>query len=340
MTKFVSRFLLVAFVLSVFSISAFASGSSTTPSYPSSTYYYVTGLSSSNTASTRSASYFDAVTGSLVGLGSALGSLNTTLGSIKSNTNALTTYLPGIKSGADNLSTINTYTKSSYDRLGNISTVVSWMKDNWPSGGGSGGSAWTSTQASNVSASVALIEAFTKSTSGNVAAGNVWLEGISDKVSTEATLKTRASESTVSSIDSKLDSFKSQLDMIASAADNLSYVYADDDAQDMKPYLEDESAWLLDYVSGSDRDRVTASDFTQFSNAGSSFKKIFAGAPEQSISNSYDIVKDNSFYFWSQVVSDKINGGASVSTYSDDPSQRIVDAYSENWAQIVGGYCD
>lgn len=93
----------------VFSVSVFASGTSTTPSYPSSTYTYVRGLSSTGSVLTGSATYFDAVTNSLVGIGDFLGSIWTKLETIRTNTG----YLSSIATDTDNLSTIKSYVNSS-----------------------------------------------------------------------------------------------------------------------------------------------------------------------------------------------------------------------------------
>lgn len=116
-------------------------------------------------------------------------------------------------------------------------------------------------------------------------------------------------------------------------------VLANDEDLQIKEATNSERQWVQDYFEGSG-DKADSSKYDDLNNTGSAFKDVFEGAPDTSIADGFSAVNDNGYDFWSQSVSDDINGGASVSTYSDDPSQRIVDAYSENWAQIVGGYYD
>lgn len=116
-------------------------------------------------------------------------------------------------------------------------------------------------------------------------------------------------------------------------------VLANDEDLQIKNATDEERNWVKDYFEGSG-DKADSSKYDDLNNTGSAFKDVFEGAPDTSIADGFTAVNDNGYDFWSQSVSDDINGGASVSTYSDDPSQRIVDAYSENWAQIVGGYYD
>ena len=180
--------------MSVFSVSVFASGTSTSPVYPSSTYSYVRGLSSSGSVYTGSATFFDAVTDSFVGIGNILGSMWTKLETIRTNTG----YLSTIATHTDNLSTIKTYVNSGNTWLSKIYSDVASIKTSLSTGSGS--SAWTSNQASTVTSNSTLIETNTRN--------------ISNKVATEATLKTLASESTVSSIKNILVSFETNLDTI------------------------------------------------------------------------------------------------------------------------------
>jgi hypothetical protein len=116
-------------------------------------------------------------------------------------------------------------------------------------------------------------------------------------------------------------------------------VLANDEDLQIKNATDEERNWVKDYFEGSG-DKADSSKYDDLNNTGSAFKDVFEGAPDTSIADGFTAVNDNGYDFWSRSVSDDINGGASVSTYSDDPSQRIVDAYSENWAQIVGGYYD
>lgn len=102
---------------------------------------------------------------------------------------------------------------------------------------------------------------------------------------------------------------------------------------------------MKDYFNGSG-DKADSDKYDKLNNTGSAFKDAFAGAPDSSIADGFTAVNDNSYEFWSQGVSDDINGNSSSSSYSSrapayvPPEQRIVDAYSGNWDQIVGGYYD
>lgn len=122
-------------------------------------------------------------------------------------------------------------------------------------------------------------------------------------------------------------------------------VLANNEDLAIKDATTSERNWVKDYFSGSG-DKADADKYDKLNNSGSAFKDAFAGAPESSIADGFTAVNDNGYEFWSQGVSDDINGN--VSSYSGasrapayvPPEQRIVDAYSENWSQIVGGYYD
>lgn len=122
-------------------------------------------------------------------------------------------------------------------------------------------------------------------------------------------------------------------------------VLANDEDLSIKNATSSERNWVKDYFSGSG-DKADSVKYDKLHNTGSAFKDAFAGAPDSSIADGFTAVNDNSYEFWSQRVSDDINGNSSSSSYSSrssayvPPEQRIVDAYSENWAQIVGGYYD
>lgn len=122
-------------------------------------------------------------------------------------------------------------------------------------------------------------------------------------------------------------------------------VLANDEDLAIKDATTAEREWVKDYFSGSGG-KADSDKYDKLNNTGSAFKDAFAGAPDSSIADGFTAVNDNSYEFWSQGVSDDINGnsasssGASRAPAYVPPEQRIVDAYSENWAQIVGGYYD
>lgn len=121
-------------------------------------------------------------------------------------------------------------------------------------------------------------------------------------------------------------------------------VLANDEDLAIKDATTSERDWVKNYFNGSG-DKADSSKYDDLNNTGSAFKDAFAGAPDSSIADGFTAVNDNSYEFWSQGVSDDINGNSSSSYTSRAPAyvppdQRIVDAYSENWAQIVGGYYD
>ena len=138
-------------------------------------------------------------------------------------------------------------------------------------------------------------------------------------------------------------------------SDNFSYlnfrvnqildVLANDEDLAIKDATTPEREWVKGYFSGSG-DKADSDKYDKLNNTGSAFKDAFAGAPDSSIADGFTAVNDNGYEFWSQGVSDDINGNSSSSSGASrapayvPPEQRIVDAYSENWAQIVGGYYD
>ena len=101
---------------------------------------------------------------------------------------------------------------------------------------------------------------------------------------------------------------------------------------------------MKNYFNGSG-DKADSGKYDKLNNTGSAFKDAFAGAPDSSIADGFTAVNDNGYDFWSQSVSDDVNGVSSSSGRSLAPAyvpseQRIVDAYSENWAELTGGYYD
>lgn len=269
--------------MSVFSVSVFASGTSTTPVYPSSTYTYVRGLSSTGSVLTGYATYFDAVTDSLVGIGDILGSVWIKLETIRTNTG----YLSSIATDTDNLSTIKTYVNSGNTWLSKIYSDVASIKTSLSTGSGS--SAWTSNQASTVTSNSTLIETNTRN--------------ISNKVATEATLKTLASESTVSSIRNILVSFGTNLDTITSKVSDLADVLAS--PEDNK--LHDISKPNLDYVNGDFSTNISdTGKFDTVNDSITGFGNIF-GSSDLNISGIFSKAQEDGSGFWSQEVDDEIN---------------------------------
>lgn len=121
-------------------------------------------------------------------------------------------------------------------------------------------------------------------------------------------------------------------------------VLANDQDVEIKDATSSERDWVKNYFNGSG-DKADADKYDKLNNTGSAFKDLFSGAPDTSISDGFTAVNDNGYDFWSQGVSNDINGvssagGASRAPAYVPPDQRIVDAYSENWEQIVGGSYD
>lgn len=122
-------------------------------------------------------------------------------------------------------------------------------------------------------------------------------------------------------------------------------VLANDEDLAIKDATTSERDWVKNYFNGSG-DKADSDKYDKLNGTGSAFKDAFAGVPDSSIADGFTAVNDNGYEFWSQGVSDDINGngasssGASRAPAYVPPEQRIVDAYSENWAQIVGGYYD
>ena len=302
----------------VFSVSVFASGTSTTPVYPSSTYTYVRGLSSAGSVFTGSATYFDAVTGSLVGIGDILGSIWTKLETIRTNTG----YLSSIATDTDNLSTIKTYVNSGNTWLSKIYSDVASIKTSLSTGSGS--SAWTSNQASTVTSNSTLIETNTRN--------------ISNKVATEATLKTLASESTVSSIKNILISFKTNLDTITTKVSDLVDVLAS--PEDQK--LHDISKPNLDYVNGDFSTNISdTGKFDTVNDSITGFGNIF-GSSDLNISGIFSKAQEKGSDFWSQQVDYELNSGdqslsRSGSVSSNGSCSLPYDPY-ENYNRIISRF--
>lgn len=302
--------------MSVLSLSVFASGTSSTPSYPSSTYTYVRGISSTGSISTGSATYFDAVTDSLVGIGGILGSMWIKLETIRTNTG----YLSSIATDTDNLSTIKTYVNSGNTWLSKIYSDVASIKTSLSTGSGS---AWTSNQASTVTSNSTLIESNTRN--------------ISNKVATEATLKTLASESTVSSIKNILLSFESNLDTITTKVSDLADVLASSEDKE----LHDISKPNLDYVNGDFSTNISDTDkFDTVNDSITGFGNIF-GSSDLNISGIFSKAQENGSGFWSEQVDSELNSGdqspSRSGSVSSNGSSLPYDPY-ENYNRIISRF--
>lgn len=304
--------------MSVFSVSVFASGTSSSPAYPISTYTYVRGLSSSGSVNTGSATFFDAVTDSFVGIGNILGSMWTKLETIRTNTG----YLSTIATHTDNLFTIKSYVNSGNTWLSKIYSDVASIKTSLSTGSGS--SAWTSNQASTVTSNSSLIETNTRN--------------ISNKVATEVTLKTLASESTVSSIKNILVSFETNLDTITSKVSDLADVLAS--PEDKK--LHDISKPNFDYVNGDFSTNISDTDkFDTVNDSITGFGNIF-GSSDLNISGIFSKAQENGSGFWSQQVDSEINSGdlslnRSGSVSSNGSCSLPYDPY-ENYNRIISRF--
>lgn len=304
------RVLLVVCILSVFSVSVFASGTSSTPAYPTSTYVYVTGISSTGSVNTSSATYFDAVTQSFKGIGNILSSLWSRLGSISTNTG----YLSSISTDTSNISTIKTNVIFCKDWLSTISSHVSSIVPD----------------VSEIASDVSLLEIYGKNISSNSTSSNGYLSQINTKVATEATLKTLATESTVSSIKSILAGFKSNLDTITTKVSDLASVLASPEDKQ----LHNNSKSNLAYVNGEFSDNIKNTDkFDVINGAGTSFSLFFNSDMVASPSDALDVSDQISSLFWSSAIYNEINGqsiafSASASDYSEY-SFDVAPAYSE-----------
>lgn len=320
------RVLLVVCILSVFSVSVFASGSSTNPAYPTSTYIYVTGMSSTGSVITSSATYFDAVTQSFKGIGNILSSIWSRLGIISNNTG----YLSSIKTDTADISTIKTYVNSSKDWLstisGNVSSILTAVNKS---------SAWTSSQASSVTSDVNLLATYGKNISTNSTSSNTFLSNINTKVATEATLKTLATENTVSSINNLLVGFKSKLDTITTKVSDLAEVLASPEDKQ----LHDNSKTNLDYVNGDFSSNISdTGKFDTANDASNSFSELFSSSGSVGISGALSESVGAGNVFWSQKMYNMIHYGtgsrnSSFSTYSidsiDDDSSLPYDPYEQ-----------
>lgn len=117
-------------------------------------------------------------------------------------------------------------------------------------------------------------------------------------------------------------------------------VLANDEDLAIKEATDDERQWVQDYFENGS-DIADSGKYDKINGVGSSFKDAFEGAPDTSISDGLTAINDNGYDFWSSAIQSELNGddfsSNSISTYSDDPSQRIVDSYSENFKMIQEG---
>ena len=316
--KTLIRVLLVVCILSVLSVSVFASGTSTTPAYPTSTYTYVTGYTSTGSISTSSGTYFDAVTQSFKGIGNILLGLRAGIKNIDSHTS----YLSEIATDTNSISTINTYVQSNNTWLSKLYTEVSAIKTAMNTT-----SAWTSTQASSVTSDVASLGVYGKNISTNSTSMNSFLSQINNKVATDSTLKTLATETTVSSIKNILTGFKSNLDTIAEKTSDLAEVLASEEDKQ----LHDNSKSNLDYVNNTHiADKVTdTSKFDSASSAVSGFQEAFLGAGGSAsgdFSGAFSELNESGYSFWSSTVYNQIHQSETSSSRSKVRSKSMKSA--------------
>lgn len=112
-------------------------------------------------------------------------------------------------------------------------------------------------------------------------------------------------------------------------------VLANDEDLKIKDATDEERQWVQDYFENG-TDIADSGKYDKLNDTSSAFKDLFSGAPESSLADGFASVNDNGYDFWSQAVSDEINGGG-ISTMSEDPDFQIVDFYSDNFVIIRGG---
>lgn len=329
--KILIRVLLFICVLSVFSVSVFAAGTSTSPAYPTSTYNYVTGISTAGTVQKSTATFFDAVTSSFVGIGSILGTIWNKLGTI----NTYVSSLPTIQQHTGNISTINTYVQSSNRILSDISKGVTSIQSSI-SGSSGGSSAWDASKVSTVTSNIKLIEDHTFDMALDSAANKVHISSLDSKVATEVTLKTLATESTVSSIKSILSGFNTYLDTISEKTSDLAEVLASEEDKQ----LHDNSKSNLDYVNGSFSSNISdTGKFDVAGDAGSSFSSLFASDYSADVASSLQQALDAGNGFWSSSIYQEINGNASaISSYSADGDSSLPYDPYESYKRMMARF--
>lgn len=111
-------------------------------------------------------------------------------------------------------------------------------------------------------------------------------------------------------------------------------VLANDEDLKIKDATDEERQWVQDYFENG-TDIADSGKYDKLNDTSSAFKNLFSGAPESSLADGFASVNDNGYDFWSQAVSDEINGGG-ISTMSEDSDLQIVDFYSDNFAIIRG----
>lgn len=116
-------------------------------------------------------------------------------------------------------------------------------------------------------------------------------------------------------------------------------VLANDEDLAIKNATDEERQWVQDYFNGSKGEIADSSKYDDLNSAGSAVSDLFSGADVSGGVGSAltDIQSsDNGFSFWSDSISQQINGDASSTRDVVPPEQRIVDFYSDNWERMSG----
>ncbi len=270
----------------------------------------------------------------MYGLGNILASIWSKLGLIQNNTS----YLSEIATDTNSISTINTYVQSNNSWLSKLYTEVSGIKSAMNTT-----SAWTSTQASSVTSDVASLEVYGKNISTNSTSMNSFLSQINNKVATESTLKTLATETTVSSIKNILNGFKSNLDTIAEKTSDLAEVLASEEDKQ----LHDNSKSNLDYLNSGDKVTDMVSDTSKFGSASSAvsgFQEAFMGSGGLSsgdFSGAFFELNESGYGFWSSSVYNQIHqSDSSTSARSRVKSKSASDMPYDAWAEYEKAMAD
>lgn len=172
----------------------------------------------------------------------------------------------------------------------------------------------------NIASDVSLLEIYGKNISSNSTSSNGFLSQLNTKVATEATLKTLATESTVSSIKSILDGFKINLNTITNKVSDLANVLASPEDKQ----LHDNSKTNLNYVNGDFSSNISdTGKFDTANDASNSFSELFSSSGSVGISGALSESVGAGNVFWSQKMYNMIHYGtgsrnSSFSTYSID----------------------
>ena len=204
------------------------------------------------------------------------------------------------------------------------------------SGSSGGSSAWDASKVSTVTSNIKLIEDHTSDMALDSAANKVHISSLDSKVATEVTLKTLATESTVSSIKSILSGFNTYLDTISEKTSDLAEVLASEEDKQ----LHDNSKSNLDYVNGSFSSNISdTGKFDVAGDAGSSFSSLFASDYSADVASSLQQALDAGNGFWSSSIYQEINGNASaISSYSADGDSSLPYDPYESYKRMMARF--